>query len=279
MRAVHSSGAVVDDEHVQLLPAAKLFGCDQQMFLELLRGLLGRQGHETLEGAGHQIGAGDAAEQTLREIPQLQGVEDVQQVLLQGVVLIDEGEADQHVAVDHLAGVQLFAAAAGGGDGADGEGGVVKSRGVRALADVDDAVLQPVVPAVVEIEIQPPGLKKGALSPEIPGGGGRRDSGGAVIRQLAQVHVQGGADVVEGLDVQSDLAGLIFADAGPALVDQVRQLLERQAPGLPIAADPLADMLVDLAHAVHHVSLEYTFPGAALHSGRIASAFAGNILS
>ena len=86
----------------------------------MFRVLLGRQGHQSLEGAGHQISAGDTAQKSVRGIPDFQWVEDVEQILLQGVALVDKGESDQHIAVNHLSGVIDLAAPARGRHGADG---------------------------------------------------------------------------------------------------------------------------------------------------------------
>ncbi len=111
---------VVHNEHIQLLPFLKFLFGDQKLLLKVLRVLLGRQGHQALKGAGHQVSAGYTAQKPVGGIPDFQWVEDIEQILLQGVALVDKGESDQHIAVNHLSGVIDLAAPAGGRHGADG---------------------------------------------------------------------------------------------------------------------------------------------------------------
>ena len=122
------SSPVIHDEHIQLLPAAQFLVGEQQLLLQFVGSLLGGEGHQAFECTGHQISTGNAAEEAFGEIPLFQGIEDIEQILFQGVVLIHKGETDEHIAVHHPAGIVDLAAAAGGGDGADGEGGTEADR-------------------------------------------------------------------------------------------------------------------------------------------------------
>ena len=55
-------------------------------------------------------------------------------------------------------------------------------------------------------------------------------------------------DLEKGFNIHGDLTGLVFADAGAAFVDLVRQLLESHAPGLAEGADAAARVQGDLTH-------------------------------
>ena len=69
-----SGTLVVHDEHVHLLPAAQLFLGDHQPGDEFLRRFLRCERHQTFECAGHQVCAGNAAEEALGEVPLFQRV-------------------------------------------------------------------------------------------------------------------------------------------------------------------------------------------------------------
>ena len=110
------------------------------------------------------------------------------------------------------------------------------------------AVLEPVVSSVIKIKIHPLRPEEGTLAPGIRRDGCCLGLGTAVVRQLTQLHAQSLGNIKQGFNIQGDLPGLVFADAGPALVDQVRQLLKGQALGLAEGTDAAAGVLGDLAH-------------------------------
>ena len=155
---------VVHNEHIQLLPFLKFLFGDQKLLLKVLRVFLGRQGHKALKGAGHQVRAGYTAQQPHGGIPDLQWVEYIKQVLLQGIALVYKGEPDEHITVNHLSGVIDLTAPSGRGYSADGQGGLIVARGIFPFIYINDPILQTFVPAVIKIKIQPLRLKKGLLA-------------------------------------------------------------------------------------------------------------------
>ena len=68
------------------------------------------------------------------------------------------------------------------------------------------------------------------------------------IHQLARADHQHIRYLRQGFHVQRDLTIFIFAHTGPAFVNQIRQLLQGQFPGLPVHADAPANMFIDPAH-------------------------------
>ena len=77
------------------------------MLLQVVGQLLRLQCDEAFERTGHQIGAGNTAEQTICETAPFQRVEDVKQIFLQRIVLVDERKSDQHVTVQNGAGIKV----------------------------------------------------------------------------------------------------------------------------------------------------------------------------
>ena len=153
---------IIYQKHIQIFAAFQIFSGEQQPVFEGIGLLLRCQSDEAFEGAGAQVGAGDAAQEAACLFAHFQGIEDVEKIFFQGVKVIVKFKADQHVAVDDGTTVVHFAAASTGGDGADGQGGFVVAGLVLAFGDVNDAVFQTLVAAVEEIKIEAAGLIKGA---------------------------------------------------------------------------------------------------------------------
>ena len=125
---------------------------------------------------------------------------------------------------------------------------------------MDDAGLEPLIAPVIEIEVQPVRLKERALSRRPGDGARRRLLLPAVAQQLRRRHMQRPADLVQGLHVQRDLAVFILAHARAALVNGLRQLLKRHAPGLSRFPDARAHTRRDALHTASVFRQNILFP-------------------
>ena len=56
------------------------------------------------------------------------------------------------------------------------------------------------------------------------------------------------ADVVKAFYIQGDLSRFVFTHGGPAFVDQISQLLERQSLDFPVHTNLFANENIDIVH-------------------------------
>ena len=122
---------------------------------------------------------------------------------------------------------------------------------------MDDPVLEPPVSTIIEVEIELACPEKGA---DGAGGKGQRCGGfrqRAIISELPQRDLKHLTDLVEGGNVDGDLAAFIFAYSGTAFVNGICQLLNGPIAAFSVFPDLTAHIAIDLFHSV--VSLKYLF--------------------
>lgn len=152
--------AVADQQHIQLPPSPDLLFGEQQPLTQTLVQFLWIQRHQTAEGTGHQVRAGNAAEKAIGIVPHLQRIENIQQVFLQRIELVEKGKPDQHIAVNNVPCIIGFIAASVSRNRAERKARHIGAGPLRVLVNVDYTVLQTVIAAVIKIEIQPLRLKE-----------------------------------------------------------------------------------------------------------------------
>lgn len=156
------SPSVIHDQHIEPLPSGELLFVDQKLPFQFLSVLSRRKRHKTLERTGHQVRAGNTAQQPLRTVPDIQRIKNIQQILLQRVALVYKGKPDQHIAVHDLSFIIHLAAPSCGRHRTDGQRRFIVARLLLHLPDIYDPILQPFVSSVIKIEVQSPCPEKRA---------------------------------------------------------------------------------------------------------------------
>ena len=140
-KAAYLDLPVIYQKHIQFLPFPYIMLIDQKLFLKSISMLPGRQRYQAFEGAGHQVCAGDAAEEAAGGVAYLQWIENIEKILLQGIALVYKGKADEHIAVYDLSRIVDLAAPSGGSDRADGQRSLVIAGLLFLFVYIDDTVL------------------------------------------------------------------------------------------------------------------------------------------
>ena len=205
---------------------------------------LRREGNNALEGTGHKVGTGDTAQQALGKIPGLKGVENIQQVFLEGVVLVYKGKSDKHITVDNLAGVIVVAAASVGVYKADVKRSLVLTAAAAGAMNVYYAVFQAVVSAVVIVKVQPVRLIKRALAVYLAADRLGLGELRPIVHQLIDCDTQSIADIHQRFDIDGNFSVFVFAYRCAAFVDDVCQLLQSKALLLAVFLDFAADIVL-----------------------------------
>lgn len=135
-----SDSPVIYQKHIQPLPPLQFFSCDQKSLLQLLGIFLRSQRYQTPECTWHQIGAGNTAKKPVCGLPKFQGIKNIQEILLQGILLIYERKPNQHITVNHSACIVDIAALSIRIAGANRKSGVIISRGILLLPNINQPV-------------------------------------------------------------------------------------------------------------------------------------------